>query len=126
MSYTNVRNLGNKQSEWLNSLDFYQNDLVILDKRLLEVAGKNTGAEASKGIEHFQNQFDIQRQNISNLKHRIQANNKQAANDVLVHGNQVNETVIDEKEAIGENMITLEKTIEELRQEFNVFLTKWM
>lgn len=126
MSYTNISHLGTIQSEWMNSLEFYTNDLSILDKRLVEVAGKNTGADASKGIEHFQNQFDIQRQNISDLKHRIQSNNHQAAVDAKDHAGHVNESVIDNKEMIGTDMATLDKTIKELRQEFNEFLSKWM
>lgn len=126
MSYTNISHLGNTQSEWMKSLDFYEKDLGILDKRLVEVARKNTGDEAAKGIEHFQNQFDIQLQNISDLKHRIQSNNHQAATDVKRHGGHINEQVVDNKEMIGTDMVTLEKTIKELRQEFNVFLSKWM
>jgi septation ring formation regulator EzrA len=126
MSYTNISHLGNAQSEWTSSLDFYQKDLDILDKRLLEVARKNTGEEAAKGIEHFQNQFDIQRQNISDLRHRIQSNNHQAATDVKKHGGHINELVVDNKEVIGDDMASFEKTMKELRQEFNTFLSKWM
>jgi hypothetical protein len=126
MSYTNVSHLGTQQNEWMNSLEFYNKDLEILSKRLLEVAGKNTGEEAAKGIEHFQNQFIIQRRNISDLKHLITANHQQAAEDVKHHAGRVNETVVDTKETIGDDMASFEKRMKELRQEFNVFLSKWM
>ena len=66
MSYTNASNLGVQHNEWLRKLEFYKEDLDILEKRLLEVSDKNTSTEARAGIEHFQNQFMIQRKNIFN------------------------------------------------------------
>jgi hypothetical protein len=126
MSYKNASVLGNEQKEWISSLEFYDNDILILSKRLLEVAGKNTGKEGATGIEHFQNQFDIQRQNISDLKHRIQSNHHHAAADAKRHAGHVDELVVDINEVIASDMQTFEKTIKELRQQFNVFLSKWM
>jgi septation ring formation regulator EzrA len=126
MSYTNVNHLGTSQNDWKRSLEFYVQDIAILDKRLVEIAGKNTGPEAAEGIEHFQNQFDIQRQNISNLNHRILANNQQAAIDVKQHAGHINEEVLDNKETIGDDMQSFEKRMNELRHEFNSFLSKWM
>ena len=126
MSYVNVRQFGTTTHEWKNSLDFYEEDLGILKERLLEVAGKNTGEEAAQGIEHFQNQFEIQLKNIHDLKHSIQNTERQAVRDTQLHAGHVSLEVINQKAALAEDMKQFETTIKELRSEFNTFLSKWM
>jgi len=126
MSYMNVIQLGTEPHEWLSALDFYQKDIIILDARLLEVSKKNTGKEAAIDLEHFQNQFSIQRQNIRDLKHRIKANNRIAAAQAQRHVNHVSTDVISYNSQVGEDMKQFELTMKELRQQFNIFLSKWM
>lgn len=126
MSYVNIRHYGTTHHEWLNTLDFYQEDLDILDNRLLEVAGKNTSQDAGKGVEHFQNQFSIQQKNISDLRHRIRNNEKRAAGDVKAHANHIGLDVMSTKAIISDEMERFETNMKELRHEFHVFLSKWM
>ena len=45
MTYTTVTYCGNDHTVWLNSIDFYKNEFDTLEKRLVEVAGKNNGSE---------------------------------------------------------------------------------
>jgi hypothetical protein len=126
MSYTNATHLTTSREESLKTLDFYEKELDISGNRLLEVAKKNTGGEAVTGIEHFQNQFIVQRRNITELKHRITANHHQAADDALHHAGKVEIMVAGANSQIGEDVKIFEKIFNELRQEFKVFLTKWM
>jgi hypothetical protein len=126
MSFTNANHLGTSQNDWLKELDFYQEELNILGGRLLEVAGKNNGAEASAGIEHFQNQFIVQQTNIAELRHRIHKNSHHAFEDVKEHAGRVETNLVTDNDAIGEDVKQFEKTFNELRKEFNLFLTKWM
>jgi hypothetical protein len=126
MSYINVIHLGIEPHEWLSALDFYEKDLLILDARLLEVSGKNTGKEAAIELEHFQNQFSIQRQNIRDLKHRIKANNKVAASQAQRHVSHVSTDVVTYNSRVSEDMKQFELLMKDLRQQFNIFLSKWM
>ncbi len=126
MSYTNVSNLGVQHSEWLKMLEFYKEDLDILDKRLIEVSDKNSSTEARAGVEHFQNQFIIQRSNIQKLKHTVKEHTHHVFEDVKVHVGRVEEVLIGEHQKIDEDVKQFEKVINELRHEFNLFLTKWM
>ena len=64
MTYTTVSKCGNDHSTWLKELDFYNEELSLLEKRLLEIADKNNGKEVMAEVEHFQNQFIVQRNNI--------------------------------------------------------------
>lgn len=56
--------LHSEHREWLNKLDFYKDDLVVLRQRLEEVAARNTLREIMAQVEHFQNLFIIQRNEI--------------------------------------------------------------
>ena len=75
MSYTTTAHLGHDHLEWLKSIEFYEDEFDILEKRLAEIVSKNNGAEAMAGVEHFQNQFVIQRNNLDELKHSINEQN---------------------------------------------------
>lgn len=70
MNYTNVSHCGNDHSKWIKSIEFYEDDLGSLENRLLEIVEKNNGYDVMAGVEHFQNQFIIQRKNIHEIQNR--------------------------------------------------------
>ena len=126
MNFANTTLANAEHQAWLKGLDFYKEDIHILEKRLLEIASKNTAFEARQGIEHFQNQFLVQLNNIAELKHKVKEH-------VSTYGNMqetIEEVVESEKLADHENLkdeyLSFEKVVKELRQEFNGFLSKWM
>jgi CRISPR/Cas system endoribonuclease Cas6 (RAMP superfamily) len=126
MSFSNITQITTEHSEWLKGLDFYKEDIHILEHRLAEIVAKNTSFEARQGVEHFQNQFLIQLNNIDELSHKVREHNSFFAKSPLV----VEEIVENEKLADHENLkdeyIFFEKIMKELRQEFNIYLSKWM
>jgi hypothetical protein len=126
MSYTNASNLGAEHGQWLGSLDFYEKELDILENRLAEVAEKNTDAEARAGVEHFQNQFIVQRNNIDELKHTVNEHKHLVFEDAKHHAGHVESLRVDEYKKIDDSVKTFEKIIKDLRHEFNNFLSKWM
>lgn len=126
MNYTDTAELGTKHHEWLSKLDFYKNELGILSERLAEIASKNTSPAATAGIEHFQNQFIIQRNNIDELRHRINELEHQVFEDVKRHGGKVHQSNVEAYRQKNLELDTFEKVINELRQEFKDFLSKWI
>ena len=74
---------------WINELKFYKEELVILQERLGEIVAKNTNNEVEAGVESFQNRFDLQRDHISELKHRI----KMVGDLALIAINHENERI---------------------------------
>ena len=126
MSYTNAAHLGHAHQEWIKALDFYKDELNILEKRLTEISSRNTGAEVNAGAEHFQNQFIIQRNNIDELKHSINEHAHAVFEDVSNHAGRVEETKVTDHQRIGSEVAVLEKVINELRHEFNVYVAKWI
>jgi len=126
MSYTNATNLSTEHKEWLDKLDFYEKELSILKDRLTEIAGKNSSLEARTGIEHFQNQFIVQQNNIDELRHTVKENAHLAFEEVKQHAGHVASGMVDEYKIIDDAIKSFEKVVNELRHEFNLYLTKWM
>ncbi len=126
MSKTSITHVNNEHNDWLRALDFYKTELGILKGRLTEVAGKNTGDEASKGAEHFENQLKIQVTNIDTLRHDINENLAKIADDAAHSAGHVEQELIAQHDALRDRYIAEEKTINELRHEFNRYAAKWM
>ncbi|UEG49769.1 hypothetical protein LK994_14100 [Ferruginibacter lapsinanis] len=126
MSYTNAKHIGNAHQEWLNELDFFEKEIGILERRLAEVNSKNTSNESRAEVEHFQNQFIVQRNNISELKHSINENKHLVFEDAQQHAGHVKVIRMDEYKRFEDEIVASEKILYELRQEFNKYAAKWM
>ncbi len=115
-----------KHLDYLNRLEFYTEEIAILKERLSEVTAKNTDKEVLKKVEHFQNQFIIQRNNIDELKHTIKIHENELQMEVAK-----NPTAVDHRKVIVDDktqdfMRYFEQNFNELRKEFNLFLRDWM
>jgi len=126
MSFTNTTQVNAEHQEWLKGLDFYKEDIHILENRLLEIATKNTTFEASQGIEHFQNQFLVQRNNIDELRHKIKEHISTNGQRTELAAEVVENEKLAEHENLKDEYLYFEKVIKDLRQEFNIYLAKWM
>ena len=125
MSYANISQIGAEHSEWIKGLEFYKDDLQILEHRLDEVASTNTGYDARNGMEHFQNQFIVQRNNIDELKHKIREHLHLVSRETGLGTDQVRAEILADHENLQDEYKMLEKVINELRKEFNEYLVKF-
>ena len=126
MSYVNILKAGTDHTIWAKGLEFYRDEFDLMSKRLFAIAEKNNTEEATKGIEHFQNQFLIQKKNISDLKHEVKNYVVGISNDAKDHGGHVDEVYIRQGKSLRERYEQLELIMNSLRHEFNEFLSKWM
>ncbi len=126
MSKTSITHLDNEHNDWLRALDFYKTELGILRDRLTEVAGKNTNKEVGLNAEHFENQLKIQVSNIDTLRHNINENLAQVSKQSQESAAHIEQSLIEQHEQLRDQYITEEKTLNELRHEFNRFAAKWM
>jgi uncharacterized membrane protein YgaE (UPF0421/DUF939 family) len=115
-----------ENQDWLKRLDFYKEDLSILRERLDEVTSKNNHVNFLKSVEHFQNQFIIQRNHIDELAHQIKVNENILVAQIEDNPIAVDHRKVESHDAEAEFMGFFEKNFAELRAEFNVFLAKWM
>ncbi len=126
MSFVNAPRPVTDDASLLQSLDFYAAELKLMNDRLAEVAAKNTGFEARSAIEHFQNQFIVQKNNIDELRHTVKEQAHAAAEDARRHAGRVDKLRIGEQEKTEDEVHSFEKVVNELRAEFNRFLSDMM
>ena len=126
MSFTNTTQVNAEHQEWVKGLDFYKDDIHILENRLTEISTKNTTFEARQGIEHFQNQFLVQRNNIDELRHKIKEHISTYGKMTELAEEVVENEKLAEHENLKDEYLSFEKVIKDLRQEFNIYLAKWM
>ena len=124
ISITHVRNT---HGDWLRGLEFYKQELDILKKRLTEIAGKNTGSEVAKNVEHFENQFKVQVNNIDRLRHDINLNIQSIAVQAeSSKAGYIDNILLARHNALRVQYEVEEKAIRELRAEFMRFSAEWM
>jgi hypothetical protein len=126
MSYVNILRAGTDHNIWAKGLEFYKDELELMTRRLLDISSRNTSVEASKGVEHFQNQFIIQQKNISDLRHGVKNYVMGLSNDAKDHAGHVDAIFITQGEGLKERYEQLEQIMNSLRHEFNDYLSKWM
>jgi predicted nucleic acid-binding Zn-ribbon protein len=97
-----------------------------LEIRLVEIVKKNNSKEVMAGVEHFQNQFIVQRNNIDELQHSIHEHDEKVAAAAQAHGNKMESTRVENHKNLKEQMDIFEKIFNELRHEYNQFLSKRM
>ncbi|MFM7766493.1 MAG: hypothetical protein ACKO9S_01400 [Bacteroidota bacterium] len=110
--------------EWLNKIDFYYDDLKIMRHRLEEVAARNTNKSLMAQVEHYQNQFVIQRNELDEMKHAINQSETTIAENVAQNGTAVNRRSVADDQAMRERMSQFEKLFLQLRVELMSFLAK--
>lgn len=108
--------------EWLIALAFYKDELKSFENRLGEVASANTDTEILKKVEHFQNQFLIQRQNISDLEHAIKHDEKLIVASAMENNIATDHRKMEDNVELRDNMVTFEKFFVELKAELVRFL----
>ncbi|MBI3138646.1 MAG: hypothetical protein HYZ15_08690 [Sphingobacteriales bacterium] len=126
MSYTTITRIGTDHTIWQKGFGFYKDELDIMESRLSQVAGSNTTFEARQGVEHFQNQFIVQRNNIDELKHEVNLYIEKLGADALKHGGRMETGMISEHTVLHQKYEDFERVMNILRHEFNEYLSKWM
>lgn len=123
---TNIINQHAEHTKWLSAMDFYKDEVKIMQKRIEEIAARNTSKEVLIKVEHFQNQLLIQDSNISKIQHHIK-------HDENAIQNSINDNPIASDHRLAEDHIEERKMVEsfanhfnELKTELNAFLSKWM
>ncbi|MCJ8208339.1 hypothetical protein MUY27_01375 [Mucilaginibacter sp. RS28] len=126
MRTSTIKHTTPQHNEWMRALTFYEQELNILDERLQEIAGDNTGHEVAENVEYFQNQLIIHRDYIDGLKHRIRESMQKVEHDINHLAGHIKESTAEGYDKLMEDFGTEERMVNELRQAFNRFASKWM
>ncbi len=126
MDKVSNKHLNNEHRDWVRSLAFYKEQIVLLKERLTELAKQGSKEDIPIQLDHFENQFKIQQTNIDTLSHNIRSFLHHAADQAAANDGFVERDLFNEHEELRDQFIQEEKTIHELRHDFNKFASKWM
>ena len=126
MQGSKIETLHSEHREWLSKLDFYKDDIMILRKRIEEIAMKNTSRDVLAMIEHFQNQFIIQRNEVDEFHHAIREHENEIERAVLKNPVALNRQRLADHPEMRERMERFEIIFHDLRMELVHFLAKVM
>ena len=113
-------------SEWLNSLAFYKDELKIMQNRIAEIAERNTKPEVLKQVEHFQNMLIIQKNQIDRLRHDIDKQEEELARMALKNPVASDHRRVEFHPEQKQKIELFEKIFNELRHELIHWLSKVM
>jgi hypothetical protein len=110
-----------EHNEWQNKIRFYREEIKRLDSQLSEMVTKNSPSQMLASVEHFQNQFILQNENLDIMRHDF----KQHENEIEsiqkgLHDNP-DASISGNHETHREKLVQFEKIFHDLRNEFNTF-----
>lgn len=111
---------------WSSQAKFYTDELKIYQKRLEEIASKNTNIDVRKQVEHFQNQFIIQKEQLDILNHEITVHEQWLAKYAKEHPVAIDHKLFTDHKDMHVKSETFQKLYAELKDEFRKFVSKWM
>ena len=126
MEGTKIDVLHAEHREWINKLEFYKDDIVILRKRIEEIAMKNTARDVMARVEHFQNQFIIQRNEIDEFHHSIKQHENELEKIIIQNPEAAHRMRLADHPEMRQRMEQYEIIFHELRQELVHFLARVM
>lgn len=111
---------------WQNALEFYKQEVGLLEERIAEIAERNTAQDVRAEVEQFQNRYIRQREVVDILRNKINHHADALAREYKDHPVAIDHRLFADHTGLREEMITFEKLYRELKDELNRWLTKWM
>jgi len=111
---------------WLNEAKFYNDELKIYQKRLAEVASKNNAQDVLKNVEHFQNQFIIQKEQLDILNHHVNEHEQWLSKYAKENPVAIDKKLFADHIEINDKVESFKTIYAELKKEFNKFVATWL
>ena len=121
MVQTDVSQLTTECNDWLQILRNYREEFQTSKKSLQEICKKTLSKDDLLNVEHFDNQFHIQLINIHDLKHSIKIHQRRI--DLENSSGEIREEMYTMHEELLSEFLSLENTLQELRNEFKNFIS---
>ena len=123
MVQADISQLFGECNTWRESLRTFRDEINHFKPRLQQVANKNLSKEQLKDVEHYHNQFHIQLINIHDLKQSIKAHDRRVKFEMSANQGQINDETLAEHEHLFEEYQALDQTLQDLRKDFDSFLS---
>ena len=123
-----IRSLHLEYQLWTRELVFYKEEIKIFEEHLTNILERNANDNAVPvQVEHFQNQFILQKEVIDFLKHDLHVSERQLARFVSdLSGEGIEGIKMDNHGRLRERMSTFRKIFRKMKQEFRRFEMQWM
>lgn len=118
---SHVSHIGVEHNDWLRGIAFYLDEIKILEHRLSELSQFMDQGDSKIQVEHFQNIFIIQHNNLDALQRDIQTNLEHIQRDVEQKANHLSNSTMAEHDAMRDRYIYLIKSLQEVRHDFGRF-----
>lgn len=115
-----------EHTRWSSELKFYLDELPLFRSRLEEIAKRYTSAEVLGELDQFQNRIYLERNAIDELLHDINLHEKEIAKYAKEHPVAIDHVLFNDHAPLRDRIQTNRKMMDELKQEFNRYIAKWM
>ncbi len=122
MVQADISQLTGECNTWRETLRSYRDEINQSKNNLQRIAGQSLSKEQLQDVEHYHNQFHIQLINIHDLKQAIKAHDRRVNFEVEANKGQLNDETIHDHEKLFDEYMSLEHTLQELREQFKGFI----
>ncbi len=119
-----VYDLHRENQEWISKLSFYEDEIKILKHRIEEVAKANNKIDIMAMVEHFQNQFIIQKDAIDTFKHEIRLAEQGIVDLIDKNPIAADKKRMDDHSEIRDKFATFESLFHSMKDELMSFVGK--
>jgi len=109
---------------WRETLRQYRDEFSKNKTKLQDAARHPLSKDQLQDVEHLHNQFHIQLINIHDLKHAVKGHEQKMSYEMNVNKGKLNDEAMAEHEKLSEQYQSLELTLQDLREEFDEFLSR--
>jgi chromosome segregation ATPase len=124
MVQVDISQLTGECNAWRAQLRQYRDEFNQDEARLRQVASQTLSKDQLQDVEHLHNQFHIQLINIHDLKQAIKVHDRKMNFEMSTFNGSVNEDSLAQHETLYGEYQSLEQTLQDLRNEFNDFLSR--
>lgn len=108
---------------WRDALRRHRDELIREKDELQQICSRQLSRDQLQEVEHLHNQFHIQLINIHDLRHAIKAHARMIDYEMNVYNGHLREETVATHEMLFDQHQSLDVTLQDLRAEFNRFLS---
>ena len=121
MVQTEISQVTKECNQWIEQLHSYRDELNLLNRQLQQRALQPLSKNDLTELEHFQNQLHIQLINVHDVKQESKSLNKKV--QYQLSNDSVSDDTYSDYERVANNYETLTQTLQDLRNDFNRFVS---
>ena len=124
MVQADISQLSRECDSWRNALRNSRDEFNQCKQQLQDLAARPLSKDDLTEVEHYHNQFHIQLINIHDLKQSIKNHERKVEFETSNNNGQLHEETLADHENLYDEYQRLDHTLQDLRDEFSIFLKR--